>query len=199
MSAPAKPSLLTLYLTELAAHPLRTKAITSSVLAGLQEFTAQKLSGAKSPNQSGPVDKRVVQMAAYGFLVSGPLNHVLYDILNRVFAGKTGPKAKLLQLLASNLIISPIFNCVYLSAMAIIAGARQPHQIVNAVKNGWFRMQKVSWVISPITMTFAQNFLPPHTWVPFFNLVAFVFGTYMNTMIKKRQIKAAEEAHGKKQ
>jgi hypothetical protein len=22
-------------------------------------------------------------------------------------------------------------------------------------------------------MTFAQNFLPPHTWVPFFNLVAF--------------------------
>lgn len=66
MSAPAKPSLLTLYLTELAAHPLRTKAITSSVLAGLQEFTAQKLSGAKSPNQSGPVDKRVVQMAAYG-------------------------------------------------------------------------------------------------------------------------------------
>jgi peroxisomal membrane protein 2 len=43
--------------------------------------------------------------------VSGPLNHVLYDILNRVFAGKTGPKAKLLQLLASNLIISPIFNC----------------------------------------------------------------------------------------
>lgn len=46
-----------------------------------------------------------------GFLVSGPLNHVLYDILNRVFAGKTGPKAKLLQLLASNLIISPIFNC----------------------------------------------------------------------------------------
>lgn len=46
-----------------------------------------------------------------GLLVSGPLNHVLYDILNKVFAGKTGPKAKLLQLLASNLIISPIFNC----------------------------------------------------------------------------------------
>jgi len=44
-------------------------------------------------------------------LVSGPLNHVLYDTLNKVFAGKTGPKAKLLQLLASNLILSPIFNC----------------------------------------------------------------------------------------
>jgi hypothetical protein len=57
--------------------------------------------------------------------------------------------------------------------MTIIAGARSPAQIVKAVKNGWFQMQKVSWVISPITMTFAQNFLPPNTWVPFFNLVAF--------------------------
>jgi peroxisomal membrane protein 2 len=57
--------------------------------------------------------------------------------------------------------------------MTIIAGARSPSQIVKAVKNGWFQMQKVSWVISPITMIVAQNFLPPHTWVPFFNLVAF--------------------------
>jgi peroxisomal membrane protein 2 len=57
--------------------------------------------------------------------------------------------------------------------MTIIAGARSPSQVINAVKNGWFQMQRVSWVISPITMTFAQNFLPPHTWVPFFNLVAF--------------------------
>lgn len=65
MAAPANPSLLTRYLTELAAHPLRTKAITSSVLAALQEFTAQKLSGTKSTS-SGPIDKRVVQMALYG-------------------------------------------------------------------------------------------------------------------------------------
>lgn len=66
MAAPTNPSLLTRYLTELAAHPLRTKAITSSVLAGLQEFTAQKLSGTKSTSPSSPVDKRVVQMALYG-------------------------------------------------------------------------------------------------------------------------------------
>ncbi|KAI8576900.1 hypothetical protein K450DRAFT_254844 [Umbelopsis ramanniana AG] len=197
-AAPANPSLLTMYLTELAAHPLRTKALTSAVLSGVQEFTAQKLSGTK-PTSAGPVDKRVVQMTLYGLLVSGPLNHVLYDILNKVFAGKTGPKAKLLQLLASNLIISPIFNCVYISAMTIIAGARSPSQVIASVKNGWFQMQKVSWVISPITMTFAQNFLPPHTWVPFFNLVAFVFGTYMNTKIKRRRIQAEKEAQGKKQ
>jgi peroxisomal membrane protein 2 len=48
------------YLTHLSTSPLRTKAITSGVLSGLQELTAQKLSGAKK------FDKRIIQMAAYG-------------------------------------------------------------------------------------------------------------------------------------
>jgi hypothetical protein len=34
-------------------------------------------------------------------------------------------------------------------------------------------MQKISWIISPLTLIVAQNMLPPTTWVPFFNLVAF--------------------------
>lgn len=50
------------YLSNLATSPLRTKACTSGVLSGLQELTAQKLSGAKK------IDKRIIQMAAYGIL-----------------------------------------------------------------------------------------------------------------------------------
>lgn len=48
------------YLSNLATSPLRTKACTSGILSGLQELTAQKLSGAKK------FDKRIIQMAAYG-------------------------------------------------------------------------------------------------------------------------------------
>lgn len=62
---------------------------------------------------------------------------------------------------------------VYLTAMAVMAGVRAPAQLKANIKNGLLPMQKVSWIISPLTMTFAQNFLPPTTWVPFFNLVAF--------------------------
>lgn len=56
-------SFLAWYLTHLATSPLRTKACTSGVLSGFQELTAQKLSGAKQ------LDKRVIQMAAYGKLL----------------------------------------------------------------------------------------------------------------------------------
>jgi hypothetical protein len=57
-------SFLTWYLSHLAAAPLQTKACTSGVLSGLQELTAQKVSGQK-------LDKRILKMAAYG-KYSGP-------------------------------------------------------------------------------------------------------------------------------
>lgn len=62
---------------------------------------------------------------------------------------------------------------VYLTAMAIMAGVRSPAQLKANLKNGLLSMQKVSWIVSPLSMTFAQNFLPQTTWVPFFNFVAF--------------------------
>jgi hypothetical protein len=43
----------------------------------------------------------------------------------------------------------------------------------DAVKGGLLRMQKMSWIISPLSMITAQNFLPQQTWVPFFSFIAF--------------------------
>lgn len=34
----------------------------------------------------------------------------MYEIMNKLFAGKSGPKVKVGQLLFSNLIISPVMN-----------------------------------------------------------------------------------------
>ncbi|CAG8566997.1 1757_t:CDS:2, partial [Acaulospora colombiana] len=82
MTAQSKPvivkptSLLTLYLTQLAAHPLRTKVITSGVLLGLQEFLAQVLSGSgrrKGKTRDGEhitLDNRIVKMALYVHLAA---------------------------------------------------------------------------------------------------------------------------------
>lgn len=57
--------------------------------------------------------------------------------------------------------------------MTILAGARSFSQVKAAVKGGLLSMQKVSWVVSPAALLFAQNYLPQYTWVPFFNLLAF--------------------------
>ncbi len=72
--------------------------------------------------------------------------------------------------------------------MAVIAGARKYHQIRATVKDGFMPVMKVSWVTSPLALAFAQKFLPEHTWVPFFNIIAFVIGTYINAHSKKKRI-----------
>ncbi|KAF9106295.1 hypothetical protein BGX27_009239 [Mortierella sp. AM989] len=185
-------TLLTAYLTELAANPLRTKALTSGTLSGLQEITATKLSGmpkSKDPNDFIlGINKRVVQMALYGLLISGPLAHTMFELVTKRFIGKEGAKWKVAQILSTQVINSPIQNATYILAMAIFAGARTTGQIKAAFKQGYLPMMKTSWVLSPISMVFAQKFLPPNVWVPFFNFVAFAFGTYVNTSLKKKRL-----------
>ena len=150
--------------------------LTSGTLSGLQELLASWI--AHDKNIHGHYfTSRVPKMALYGAFISAPMGHVLISILQRVFAGRTSLRAKVLQILASNLIVSPIQNSIYLVFMAIIAGARTFHQVRATVKAGFWPVMKVSWITSPICLAFAQKFLPEQTWVPFFNMVAFIIGS----------------------
>ncbi|KAH8668508.1 integral membrane protein [Xylariales sp. PMI_506] len=182
------------YIKQLESNPLRTKMLTAGTLAGLQEFLASWL--AKDRNKHGNYfTSRVPKMAAYGALISAPLGHFLIWLLQKTFKNRTSLKAKILQILVSNLLIAPIQNVVYLVAMAIIAGARTYHQVRATVRVGFMKVMKVTWVTSPICLAFAQQFLPEQTWVPFFNIVSFVIGTYINTVTKKKRLAALRKRH----
>lgn len=74
--------------------------------------------------------------------------------------------------------------------MALIAGARTYHQVKATWQVGFMSVMKVSWVTSPLALAFAQKFLPEHTWVPFFNIIAFIIGTYINSVTKKKRLAA---------
>jgi len=180
------------YLRELVENPLRTKMLTSGVLSALQELLASVIAGDKNRHGSY-LTPRVPKMAVYGSLISAPVGHILVTALQKGFANRTSTKSKILQILVSNLVVSPIQNTIYLSCMAIIAGARTWHQIRATVKAGFMPVMKVSWCTSPIALIIAQKFLPPQAWVPFFNLVAFVIGTYINASTKKKRISAIKK------
>ncbi len=74
--------------------------------------------------------------------------------------------------------------------MAIIAGARTLHQIRATIRAGFMPVMKVSWITSPLALAFAQKFLPEQTWVPFFNIISFVIGIYVNAHTKKKRLAA---------
>ncbi|KAI8241282.1 Peroxisomal membrane protein PMP22 [Colletotrichum sp. SAR 10_99] len=185
---------LAAYIKQLEENPLRTKMLTAGTLAGAQELLASFL--AKDRNKHGNYfTSRVPKMAAYGAIISAPLGHFLIWALQKTFAGRTSLRAKVLQIIVSNLIIAPIQNSVYLVAMALIAGAKTYHQVRATVKVGFWKVMKVSWITSPLCLAFAQKFLPDQLWVPFFNLVAFIIGTYINTTTKKKRLAALRKKH----
>ncbi|KZF26951.1 integral membrane protein [Xylona heveae TC161] len=189
-----KPGYLAAYLQQLQAHPLRTKMITSGTLSGAQEFLASWI--AHDRNKHGHYfTARVPKMAIYGAFISAPLGHVLISILQKLFSGRKSLKAKILQILVSNLVISPIQNTIYLISMALIAGARTFHQVRATVKAGFMPVMKMSWIVSPISLAFAQKFLPEQTWVPFFNIIGFLLGTYINAHTKKKRLAALRKKH----
>jgi len=185
---------LAAYLKQLQSNPLRTKMLTSGTLSALQELLASWLAHDKSKH-GHYFSSRIPKMAAYGALISAPMGHILIGFLQRVFAGRTSLRAKILQILTSNLVIAPIQNSVYLSSMAVIAGARTWHQVRATVRAGFWPVMKISWITSPLALAFAQKFLPEHTWVPFFNIVAFCIGTYINTHTKKKRLAALRKKH----
>ncbi|KAL9105772.1 MAG: hypothetical protein Q9227_009120 [Pyrenula ochraceoflavens] len=185
---------LAAYLKQLQTNPLRTKMLTSGSLAALQELLASWLAQDRSKN-GHYFSSRIPKMAAYGAFISAPLGHALIGILQKIFAGRTSLTAKVLQILVSNLVVSPIQNTVYLATMALIAGARTWHQVRATIRAGFMSVMKVSWITSPLALAFAQKFLPEQTWVPFFNIVAFVIGTYINTHTKKKRLAALRKKH----
>lgn len=96
--------------------------LTSGTLSALQEFLASWI--AKDRNKHGHYfTSRVPKMAVYGALVSAPLGHILINILQRMFAGRTSLKAKIMQILVSNLVVrtSPLALRPFTSAMFITA------------------------------------------------------------------------------
>ena len=86
---------------------MRTKMLTAGTLAGAQELIASWL--AKDRNKHGHYfTSRVPKMAVYGAFISAPLGHVMISLLQRVFAGRTSLKAKIMQIIVSNLIVRDV-------------------------------------------------------------------------------------------
>ena len=79
--------LVSWYSDALVAQPIRTNALTQGLLCGLGDGIAQacewKLE-VMSPNKSNYNYLRTARMAAYGFLVAGPIYSCWYRLLDKV-------------------------------------------------------------------------------------------------------------------
>ncbi|KAJ4136496.1 hypothetical protein NW768_004110 [Fusarium equiseti] len=182
--------LLMSYLKQLQSKPLRTKMATQGSLSALTEIIASYFAYQR-PGYGPMITSRVPQMAFYGACIAAPLQHFLMTLAQKQLPGKI-----LLQQLVTMFIFFPIQNTVYLSSMAIIAGARTKEQVQGAVKAGLIPMTKAMCAMHPVLITFAKLVVPMEYWPVFFSLIGFSLSTFFNTLAKMRRA-AAENAEKK--
>ena len=183
MSVVKKLSLL--YTRCLVSQPCLTKALTTAVLNTVEEYSAQRLScqhGSHAPINT----TRIMKMALYGLLLSGPLSHHLYRMLEEMLGHHVGTAAAILKILASNFVLAPIQNLVYVVALGVISRFSADEMDAH-VRSTFWPIMKQTWLVFPLVSAVAQYFVPPQLHTPFYSLTALVFGVYCNLMSRSQK------------
>ncbi|XP_011873851.1 PREDICTED: PXMP2/4 family protein 3 [Vollenhovia emeryi] len=159
-------SLIGAYLERLYSSPVRTKAITSCIIAALGNVASQKLSGAKQLNEDS-----VLAFALFGLLFGGPVPHYFYTYV-RLFV-----KQPLGILLIERLIYTPCFQALALYLLAIFEG--KSHNVA-CVQMQRLYLPTLMANLKYLTLFHYINikYVPPMLRVLMLNLIGFAWVIY---------------------
>ncbi|CAN1279222.1 Peroxisomal membrane protein PMP22 [Linum perenne] len=159
------------YLIQLQAHPLRTKAATSAVLAGTSDLIAQKIAGTKKIQL-----RRVLLFMLYGFGYAGPFGHFLHKFMDSLFRGKKDNKTVAKKVLLEQLIVSPWNNMMFMFYYGLVMEGRPLSAVKSKVRKDLPSVQFAAWKVWPILGWVNHQYIPLQFRVvwqhPWFTLVA---------------------------
>lgn len=170
---------LSFYLEQLFMHPLRTKSITSCVLASGANIVSQKIMGQKEINQQS-----LFAYALFGLLFGGSMPHYFYKLMEKTLTGRT----KLNQILffaCERLMYTPMFQALSLFCLAIFEGKSQQEAIQNLHALYW-PVLKANWTYLSLLVFVNIRFVPPIFRVLIGNLVG--FGWVIFITMKRRKL-----------
>ncbi|XP_020700827.1 peroxisomal membrane protein PMP22 [Dendrobium catenatum] len=163
------------YLRQLKLHPLRTKAITSGVLAGCSDAVAQKISGIKKLQL-----RRLLLIMLYGFAYAGPFGHFLHKLMDHIFKGKKGNSTIAKKVLLEQLTASPWNNIFFMIYYGLVVEGRPWFLVRNKVKNDYPTIQLTAWRFWPIVSWINYQYMPLQFRVLFHSFVASCWAVFLN-------------------
>ncbi|AQZ11510.1 (ZYRO0B05434g) [Zygosaccharomyces parabailii] len=193
------------YNKALTQHPLVTKALTGAILSSLGELISQLSTGVVSREGQSTLKRvrgvlkivarqpsKILLMFCYGGLINAPINHYLYGWITKYTNSKivNVTLRRLLQLLASLLIVSPIQVGFLVSSLTVVnqnvgwALAKYPPMIKQNLRTKYFKILSSSWVTSTILVSIAQKYVEPAKWSVFFSFAYAILATGQNIYLK---------------
>ncbi|RZC37701.1 peroxisomal membrane protein PMP22 [Asbolus verrucosus] len=171
------------YFDHLFNHPVRTKAITSCVIATAGNYASQCISGSKAINHQS-----LLAYGIFGLLFGGTIPHYFYTWLERVVPEEAAfPVAK--KLFLERLIYSPLYQAFTLYVLARLEG-KSHDTAVAQLKNLYWLVLSSSWKYLTVIQLLNLSVVPPMLRVFIVNLVGFFWIIYIANKRRQQQAKS---------
>uniref|UniRef100_A0A3P8UCJ2 Peroxisomal membrane protein 2 n=1 Tax=Amphiprion percula TaxID=161767 RepID=A0A3P8UCJ2_AMPPE len=154
--------LLQQYLVLLKKYPILTKSVTSGILSALGNLLSQTLEARKKAKNGAPVTEVDVAGAAryaiYGFLVTGPVSHYFYQLME-VWMPTTDPLCIVKRLLLDRLFFAPGFLLLFYFVMNILE-AKGWQDFEKKMRGSYWTALKMNWKVWTPFQFINVNFVP---------------------------------------
>lgn len=166
--------LLAMYVRSIKTNPVRTKAISTSLLAFMGDLLAQKI--AQRDKAEFVLDmRRSASVGLWGFCMMGPVLHYWYGILDRLFFGKF---AVMNKLLSDQLLFAPLFNGAFMLGVGSLEG--HPFQdLTETVRTKLWPSMKANWTLWPAAQVVNFALVPKTFQIVYVNCVALVWSVVL--------------------
>ncbi|KAM9446916.1 peroxisomal membrane protein 2 [Clarias gariepinus] len=178
--------LLQQYLHLLKTYPIITKSVTSAVLSALGNLLSQVLES-KKKRKDGQSGKEVdvygpLRFAVYGLVITGPLSHHFYHLLELLFPA-SAPFSLLKRLLLERLIFAPAFLLLFFAVMNTLEG-KTHSDLQDKLKARYWPALKMNWKVWTPFQFININYVPVQYRVLFANLIALFWNAYLTSVRK---------------
>ncbi|GAA6109850.1 peroxisomal membrane protein 2 [Tachysurus ichikawai] len=178
--------LLQQYLHLLKKYPIITKSVTSAILSSLGNLLSQALESKKKLKE-GQSRKEVdlygpIRFALYGLVITGPLSHFFYQLLELLFPA-SAPYSTLKRLLLERLVFAPAFLFLFFAVMNILEGKTNA-DLQDKLKARYWPALKMNWKVWTPFQFININYVPVQFRVLFANLIALFWNAYLTSVRK---------------
>lgn len=160
------------YLSQLYLNPIRTKSITSCVIALLGNYTAQRLSGAGTLNYD-----TLRAFGIFGLLFGGTIPHYFYDLLARIISSE-GSYAPFQQLIIERLIYMPLYSFFSLYMINRLEG-KSHKESIGHVWRVYFPIVEANIRYLTVLQYLNLYFVPPMLRVLVNSIIGFFWVVYL--------------------
>ncbi|XP_061529290.1 peroxisomal membrane protein 2 [Phycodurus eques] len=178
--------LLSQYLFLLKKYPILTKSVTSGILSALGNLLSQILEARKKSQSDASVKgidtAGAARYAIYGLLVTGPLSHYFYQLME-MWMPTTDPYCVVKRLLLDRLVFAPGFLMIFYLVMNILE-AKGLDDFIKKIRGSYWTALKMNWKVWTPFQFVNVNFVPVEFRVLFANMIALFWYAYLATVRK---------------